>query len=343
MDILTRARQISKSLDSHTEQGKTFLRAISSLEQLSADPKAWYLLGKIAFSLDEVAFGVECFQQFFEAGSSCAPSLRAFWSMHLALVGKQLNQIASKNQNKTWSDESLFMNLLRYGYGLERAAREGAPVTPWGTPLPLYSYPAIEYLAQFDFSAKNVFEFGAGNSTLFWSQRARKVTSVETNKEWYDSLHSKLDKNGHLFLVDLAEAHRAIEKITGKFDVIIVDGSFNRFESARTARPKLKRNGMFIVDNTEWYPNTSEFLRKSGLIQIDFVGLRPSQSHCSTTSVFLTRDFNFKPLDGRQPGFGIGTVQLAPLSWDQRLDSLAKQAPKKPKSPGPRRSAPVKR
>src|SRR5258708_39043915 len=47
-----------------------------------------------------------------------------------------------------------------------------------GTPLPWYTYPAIDFLAQRDFSNCNVLEFGGGQATLLWSARARSVLTT---------------------------------------------------------------------------------------------------------------------------------------------------------------------
>src|SRR4051812_3930217 len=67
-----------------------------------------------------------------------------------------------------------------------RSAREGMAVDQQGRPLPWYTYPMIDYLNQLDFSEKSVFEFGAGNSTLYWARRAKSVTSIEHDVKWYD-------------------------------------------------------------------------------------------------------------------------------------------------------------
>ena len=52
-------------------------------------------------------------------------------------------------------------------------------VDRFNRPIPWYTYPAIEYIKQLDFSDKTVFEYGSGNSTLFWAQRCKKLVSVE--------------------------------------------------------------------------------------------------------------------------------------------------------------------
>src|SRR3954463_2256551 len=73
-------------------------------------------------------------------------------------------------------------------YGHVKSARRGKCVDVIGNPIPWYTYPAIEYLKQLDFSTKNVFEFGAGQSTLFWAGRARRVVSVEDDAAWYQTI-----------------------------------------------------------------------------------------------------------------------------------------------------------
>src|SRR5215213_3851569 len=63
---------------------------------------------------------------------------------------------------------------LEFRYGRFRSAGAGRSIDGHGTPIPWYSYPAIEYLKQLDFRDRTVFEFGSGNSTLFWAARARQ-------------------------------------------------------------------------------------------------------------------------------------------------------------------------
>lgn len=65
--------------------------------------------------------------------------------------------------------------ILASQYGQWRSARERMAVDTLGTAIPWYTYPAIEYLKSFDFKECDVFEFGSGNSSLYWSSRARSV------------------------------------------------------------------------------------------------------------------------------------------------------------------------
>ena len=70
-------------------------------------------------------------------------------------------------------------------FAIERSIDEKVCIDKDGNPIPWYTYPAIEYLSQFDYSQKEIFEFGCGYSSMFWANRAKKVTSIEDNINWF--------------------------------------------------------------------------------------------------------------------------------------------------------------
>jgi len=99
-----------------------------------------------------------------------------------------------------------------------------------------------------------------------------------------------------------------VEEITKAetfFDIIVIDGN-HRFSCAKKAIQKLSEGGMIVLDNSDWYPKTSEFLRNQDLIEIDFHGLAPINNYTWTTSIFLKRNYSFSPLTDRQPMTPIG-------------------------------------
>lgn len=160
--------------------------------------------------------------------------------------------------------------------------------------LPWYTYPAIEYINQLDYSDKTVFEWGTGNSTYFWAGKAREVTSVEDDDEWFKKLNRTKPDNVKLVLAKQeAEYINKISQFDKDFDLIIIDGSY-RYACAKIASNYLKNTGFIILDNSDWYPNSCKFLRDSGLIQIDFSGFGPFNGYAWCTSLFLTKDFDFK-------------------------------------------------
>jgi predicted O-methyltransferase YrrM len=194
---------------------------------------------------------------------------------------------------------------------------DSMPVDGQGEFLPWLTYPMIEFLNGFDFSEKSVFEFGAGASTLYWAERAREVTSVELDLEWSTHLAKRIPNN--VTLIHEPNGHIYAEtpsKLNRKFDVIVVDGA-ERFRSSKAAIAALAPGGMIILDNAEWYPNSADLLASSGLIEIGFSGFPPINAFCSTSSIFLSREFAF-PRKGRN--IPIGGKQLKSSALDDSRD-----------------------
>jgi hypothetical protein len=83
----------------------------------------------------------------------------------------------------TWRATRQVVRTLWFDYAHLQSAVRNAPVDAHGEPVPWYTYPAIDYLRQLDFSDKTVFEYGSGYSTLFWASAARRVVSVEEDEK----------------------------------------------------------------------------------------------------------------------------------------------------------------
>ncbi len=207
----------------------------------------------------------------------------------------------------------------KYGY-LKSAAKNSA-IDSSGVPLPWYTYPAIEFITQLDFSNKSLFEYGSGNSTLFWSRVCTSVTSVEHNPAWFDIVSASAPANCQLLLEpDLDRYVDAIDRFPDGFDIIVVDGyaeKRTRAKCAQKALAHLKRGGMIILDNADWLPASSMILRQTGLIEVDMAGFGPINHYTWTTSFFLSRDFNFDPARQRRPGFSKGAMQY---NWEPALE-----------------------
>lgn len=188
-------------------------------------------------------------------------------------------------------------------YGWLRTRRAGRCVDASGSPLPWYSYPAIDYLRGLDFSASSVFEYGAGASTLFWAARARHVVSVESDEEWYRLLLPQLPANGELYWVSLADNTYAESiRAHGTFDVIIVDGpGGTRMACTEIAPQHLNRGGMIILDNSEHLPQCTAYLRDRDFLQVDMTGFAPIVTTAQSTSLFFARDAHFRTRDNIQP------------------------------------------
>lgn len=209
------------------------------------------------------------------------------------------------------------MNILRHGYGVVQTADVNRPFDRNGQPLPLYTYPAIEYLTQFDYRTKRVFEYGAGSSTLFWMQRAQQLVSVDNDPHWYSMLKPRLGGHVTLHLEEADGFPYCIERYEHPFDVIVIDGSGYRYDCAEVALPHLAPGGLIVLDNADWHHHTAALLKRSGLLQVDMTGFKPTEHHTSTTSLFFHRAFDFPTLEQRQPSFGIGAKPAHSSAWDR--------------------------
>lgn len=194
----------------------------------------------------------------------------------------------------------MFFNfrLLAINYGQWRSINEGKAINVFGEPIPWYTYPAIEYLNQFDFSEKNIFEFGSGNSSLYWASRVKSVVSVESDPAWYDIVKNSLKSNQKLMLRQDGVSHvNSLAELGMKFDIIVIDGNWRR-NCAHLAVDYLKSGGIVILDNSDWYPNTATDLRSNGFFQINFSGFGPINNYTWTTSIFIQQfqdlQINFK-------------------------------------------------
>jgi len=177
------------------------------------------------------------------------------------------------------------------------------------TPIPWYTYPAIEYLMQMDFSNKTVFEYGSGNSTCFWARRSERIVAVEDDKNWHEKIKGQLPAHAEYHLIE--DRDRYIKSINGcpnAFDIIIIDGNY-RYECAREALSKLRDDGFIILDNSDWHETTSELLRSSDLIEVDMSGFGPINGYTWTTSFYFTRNVKLVPAHQRQPVHGIGSLK----------------------------------
>lgn len=128
------------------------------------------------------------------------------------------------------------------------------------------------------------FEYGSGNSSIFFAKRLKHLTSIEHNQTWFDIVKTKLQElslsNVDYHLIPMGDKLNSKAKYTfyqdyklsekdfqirteydqyfsfvknfpdNHFDFIIVDGRA-RVECCLNAIPKLKSSGIFVLDNSD--------------------------------------------------------------------------------------------
>lgn len=214
----------------------------------------------------------------------------------------------SKMSNEIGLDKIIsIINLFENDYGHHQSVLLGKPVDSDLNPIPWYTYPAIEYLKQFDFSDKNIFEYGSGNSSIFWASLAKSVTSLEKDASWFEVISKSKSSNLNIILKEQkSEYVNFIESGNILYDLIVIDGAY-RYDCAKVAVKYLSDDGFIVVDNSERYPKLCSDIRNNNLIQVDFFGFGPINYYTWTTSLFFQRNCRLKPLN-KLPHFGIGSL-----------------------------------
>ncbi len=142
------------------------------------------------------------------------------------VVGKVIPQKVKKQLSN--------FGILASNYAQYESIKNWDCVDKNGNKIAWYTYPAIEYIDNIDFSQKSIFEFGSGNSSIYWSNKAKDVTSIEHDKLWYEKVKSSFNANQTLLYKENNEEYEnSILTTDKKFDVIIIDG-IRRYECAKS-------------------------------------------------------------------------------------------------------------
>lgn len=179
--------------------------------------------------------------------------------------------------------------------GWTRSSATRTPVDEQGKPIPWFSYASIYFLKNRLTKDLSVFEYGSGNSTLWFSQRVGKIVSIEHDVAWFDRMKSSLGK-----LNDVTYIYRNLEsgdyaaeitKYKAAFDIIIIDGR-QRVLCAKNAINALTEQGVIIWDNAERevYQEGYEHLLNLGFRRLDFDSLGPINRYSSSTAIFYRPD-----------------------------------------------------
>lgn len=214
--------------------------------------------------------------------------------------------------------EASVLNILNSGLGYRKSLENGVCALGDGRIIPMMSYALIEYLMGLDLSGFELLELGGGHSTEFWSQRVRSVTTFETDPEWARILGAQGLPNVEVRTTGAERITQDMAALGRRFDAIIVDASASRYRCAKTALTILKDGGFILLDNADWYPNTTAMLREADLIQVDFPDFRPLRWYRCATSLFLHRNFRARPRYERLPQPLIGGKDIAAKNdWDR--------------------------
>lgn len=174
--------------------------------------------------------------------------------------------------------------------GWFRSFAEKRPVSLDGKPIPFFTYPAIEFLSRRVKPEMNVFEYGSGHSTLWWSGRVSEVHAAEHNRDWYERISKTAPPNAKIYYAPLEDPERYVSlALIPKtlFSVVVIDGR-ERVRCAKYAVQALRPEGVIVWDNADRkkYEPGYQFLAGQGFRRLEFVGLSPGVNDKSETSIF---------------------------------------------------------
>lgn len=198
---------------------------------------------------------------------------------------------------KLLSEPKVFYSLVSFrsfGYLLEtgwfESFKSGEPVDADLKPIPWFTYSAIEFISDRLNKKLNVFEFGSGNSTLFFAERVSQIISVEHNRDWYENISKECPANSKIVITDSKYSDEYIKPLpmsNQNYDIIVVDG-INRNECLVESAKHLSESGVIILDDSERdeYLDGIKHLLKNGFRQINFSGIAPGVFFRKCTSIF---------------------------------------------------------
>ena len=181
-----------------------------------------------------------------------------------------------------------------FDIGWFEAFKSGSSIDKNNKPVPWLTYPFISFISERLNKTMDLFEFGSGNSTFFYSEKVNSVTTVEHNQAWYEKVSTRKKNNVTLLFVPLDENDKycrsAIES-GKKYDLIIIDAE-DRVNCIINCLDALKENGIIILDDSERkeYLEGVEFLLKNFFKKIDFWGIAPGVLLKKCTTIFYKPD-----------------------------------------------------
>ena len=176
-------------------------------------------------------------------------------------------------------------------------------------PIPWISYSAIYFLSRLDLSKFVIFEYGSGNSTIWYLDKFKKIYSVENDNEYRKKLLIKVakiqekEKNKKSLTSleifhenNISKYNNYINNFSFTFDVIMIDGAFARDECVDQVIKHVKKfsNKFIILDNADTFSNAAnKIVDELDYFRICFFSPASNTTNNILTSVF----FNKKYLD----------------------------------------------
>ncbi len=197
--------------------------------------------------------------------------------------------------------ERWLLRFINNGYFVEtgwwNSFEKKAPFDSKNKPIPWLTYSAIEFLNKKLTKKLNVFEFGSGNSTLYFADKVNTVNSVEHDDLWFSKVKSNSPSNSKLYLEDINSGNyeKFLINNEDKYNIIIVDGR-KRVECVKNSIQSLSEDGILILDDSqrEKYKEADTFLTTNNFKKIEFWGIGPTYFKNKCTTIYYKENNCFE-------------------------------------------------
>ena len=157
--------------------------------------------------------------------------------------------------------------------------------------LPWYNRNLIDFLNGYLNNTMDIFEYGGGNSTLYYSSKVNSVSTIETREHWLNFIKKNQSKHNieiKLCNNNLSNFSQQINNFNIiKFDIIVID-SIDRAKCLEYCIRFLKPKGIIILDNSERQNliNARKKIIQMNLVEKIYSGFRFDGVY-STSSIFF--------------------------------------------------------
>ena len=164
-------------------------------------------------------------------------------------------------------------------------------------PIPWMTYPMIHFLNERLRPKMHVFEYGSGQSTLYFTQKGLMVDSVENDPKWLKHTQDAAGKNARIHYVkkeDATQYNTFIRSLKKTFHIVVVDGhpgGQGRVNCLQESLKWLRDDGVVLFADTEFimHRHVPLDIKKKGFKVMPFWGMRPVTNGMSCTCVFYRR------------------------------------------------------
>jgi precorrin-6B methylase 2 len=181
-----------------------------------------------------------------------------------------------------------------YQSGWINSILENKPVQKDNHYIPWINYSFFTFIDSRISDDQNVFEYGAGYSSIYFSKTVKKLYSVEHDPTWIEKIKSQSRDNHVIYNISEIENKQYAQSIKRpliKFDIVFVDGR-DRVDCSIYSVSYLSDRGVLILDDSERgrYTQVFVFMKENGFKELTFTSFKPSMNKLASTTIFYKSD-----------------------------------------------------